>query len=596
MSKDNSDNMAAQNSIQLENAIRAFKEKKPIPKTDLTTYTTEDGTTTSTVERAIKKVRAPAWSKPTDDEFFDKTDPTKPNLKFLKNHLYCEGRLSDEHALYIINSATQILRSEPTLLEVEAPVTVCGDVHGQYYDLMKLFEVGGDPATTRYLFLGDYVDRGYFSIECVLYLWALKMWYPNSIFLLRGNHECRHLTEYFTFKLECQHKYNTKIYDACMASFCTLPLAAVMNKQFLCVHGGLSPELRSLDDIRKLDRFREPPTRGLMCDLLWSDPAEDFGKETTSDRYTVNSVRGCSYFYTYAAACEFLERTGLLSIIRAHEAQDAGYRTYRKTRVNGFPSLMTIFSAPNYLDTYGNKAAVLKYEDNIMNIRQFNSSPHPYWLPNFMDVFTWSLPFVGEKITDMLIAILNICTKEELEEETVLDLNNSTIRSAVTDAREPFVVPSLDQSSSTTSGSTSPGVITPLDRSGSAGGSDEFGDDTTIEERRSAMKNKIMAIGRMSRLFRVLRQEAESLSELKAHTGGKLPSGTLFLGTEGIRQAISTFEEARRADIINEALPPTHEEAAAKEEQARKDQLQKALNEADSDVSMQRLARRLSMG
>jgi serine/threonine-protein phosphatase 2B catalytic subunit len=135
-----------------------------------------------------------------------------------------------------------------------------------------------------------------------------------------------------------------------------------------------------------------------MCDILWADPLEEFGQEKTNDFFIHNHVRGCSY---------------LLSIIRAHEAQDAGYRMYRKTRTTGFPSVMTIFSAPNYLDVYNNKAAVLKYENNVMNIRQFSKlprssvlslrltvadcTPHPYWLPNFMDVFTWSLPFVGEK-------------------------------------------------------------------------------------------------------------------------------------------------------------------------------------------------------
>lgn len=581
------DDTTAPSSKQLENAIRAVQDKRPVPKIDLTIHQMSDGSEISTVERAVQTVEAPAWSKPTDEEFYDKTDPSKPNLAFLKNHLFRQGRLTDEQALFIINSTTEILRKEPTLLEVSAPVTVCGDIHGQYYDLMKLFEVGGDPATTQYLFLGDYVDRGYFSIECVLYLWALKMWYPNSVFLLRGNHECRHLTEYFTFKLECLHKYNVDIYDACMDSFCTLPLAAVMNRQFLCVHGGLSPELRTLDDLRNLDRFREPPTRGLMCDLLWADPAEDFGKEPTNQLFTRNDVRGCSYFYSYAACCNFIERNNLLSIIRAHEAQDQGYRAYLRTRTTKFPSLMTIFSAPNYLDNYNNKAAVLKYENNIMNIRQFNASPHPYWLPNFMDVFTWSLPFVGEKITDMLIAILNICTKEELEEESATGTDSYSQKHDSTVSPQS---PGQDVSgSSTASSPVSTTARPPLPVS------QKSPEDASLEERRSAMKDKILAIGRMSRMFRVLRTEAESVSELKAHAGGKLPSGTLFLGTEGIRNAIVSFEEAKKADKINEALPPTHDEVVARGERSRQEQIQRAMNEVDQDENIQRLARRLSM-
>ena len=402
----------------------------------------------------------------------------------------------------------------------------------------------------------------------MLYLWALKIWYPNTLWLLRGNHECRHLTDYFTFKLECKHKYSEKIYDACIEAFCALPLAAIMNKQFLCIHGGLSPELHTLDDLKsvrlmkawlrpkpdisQIDRFREPPTQGLMCDILWADPLEEFGQEKTGEYFVHNHVRGCSYFFSYPAACAFLEKNNLLSIIRAHEAQDAGYRMYRKTRTTGFPSVMTIFSAPNYLDVYNNKAAVLKYENNVMNIRQFNCTPHPYWLPNFMDVFTWSLPFVGEKITDMLIAILNTCSREELEEDT----------------------PS-------SSGPISP----PLNSM----------DPESSEFKRRAIKNKILAIGRLSRVFQVLREESERVTELKTATGGRLPAGTLMLGAEGIKQAIHNFEDARKVDIQNERLPPSHEEVERKSAENRRQALDKAATDAENDTTLQSVARRISV-
>lgn len=432
---------------------------------------------------------------------------------------------------------------------------------------MKLFEVGGDPANTRYLFLGDYVDRGSFSTECVLYLWSLKIWYPNTFWLLRGNHECRHLTDFFTFRIECKHKYSEEFYETCLESFCALPLGAVMNSQFLCIHGGLSPDLQTLDDIRSINRFREPPSHGLMCDILWADPLEEFGSEQTDEHFKVNRARGCSYSFSYAATCSFLEKNNLLSVIRAHEAQDAGYRMYRKTKTTGFPSLMTIFSAPNYTDTYHNKAAVLKYENNVMNIRQFNCSPHPYWLPNFMDVFTWSLPFVGSKITEMLIAILNICTKEELDEQTPISGEDSELYRTVSAATA----------------------------AGSRQTSEDKEELEDIEsQNRKALKQKILAIGRVSRMFQLLREESETVSEIKSVIGGPLPSGTLMLGTQGLKDVMSTFDEAKKLDRMNEGMPPSNEDVQREKEILEKEKLERVMHEVDSDEDLQRLARRLS--
>ncbi|KAI9824532.1 MAG: 3',5'-cyclic-nucleotide phosphodiesterase (PDEase) (3':5'-CNP) [Phylliscum demangeonii] len=532
-----------ENKEQIDNAIRALHNKRPVPEIDFTLHTMEDSTQVSTLDRVCKDVQAPAFLKPTDDQLRSAQDPTKPNLPFLKQHLYREGRLTEEQALWIIESGTEVLRAEPNLLEMDAPITVCGDVHGQYFDLMKLFEVGGDPAETRYLFLGDYVDRGYFSIECVLYLWALKIWYPHTLWLLRGNHECRHLTDYFTFKLECKHKYSEKVYEACMTSFCALPLAAVMNKQFLCIHGGLSPELHTLEDLKSIDRFREPPTHGLMCDILWADPLEDFGNERTSEYFVHNHVRGCSYFFSYPAACAFLEKNNLLSVIRAHEAQDAGYRMYRKTRSTGFPSVMTIFSAPNYLDVYNNKAAVLKYENNVMNIRQF--------------------------ITDMLLAILNTCSEEELAEAT--------------------------PSSSSAATSSPPSSSSPLVPGASGTSAVTSAEQEQIDFKRRAIKNKILAIGRLSRVFQVLREESERVTELKTASGGRLPAGTLMLGAEGIKQAINSFEDARKVDLQNERLPPSHDEVTRRSEKDKKEAMDKARREADNDKGLAQIARRISI-
>lgn len=436
-----------------------------------------------------------------------------PNASYLKDHFFNEGRILETHALWIIQTAMAVLRKEPNMVLVSSPMTVCGDIHGQYYDLMKLFEVGGPIGDTTYLFLGDYVDRGDFGIECLLYLYALKIWYPKKVILLRGNHECRHLTEYFTFKRECLHKYSSEVYEACIESFCALPISALVDGKFFCVHGGLSPSLVTLKDLDRMNRFQEPGSHGLLCDLLWSDPIQSFGQEQASgvppgSNFLPNQTRGCSFNYTYEAVCQFLERNNLLTVIRGHEAQDAGFTMYKKTPKKHFPSVITIFSAPNYLDVYHNRAAVLKYANKNITIRQFNSNPHPYWLPNFMDGFTWSLPFVGAKITEMLLAILSICSQEELAD-------------SVSDEEE------------------------------------REDDDEAALARRQQIKNKILAVGKMQMVFQLLREEAESATELMPdEAAGPARIKPDVLGVQGNKiNGIRSFADARRSDLLNERLP-----------------------------------------
>jgi len=378
-----------------------------------------------TTERIID-IPPPASHVLTDEEFF--TSDLFPNIPVITDHLFHEGRIMKKHFMWLLEQTFDILCEERTVISVDAPITVCGDVHGQYYDLLKLLEVGGDPAETNYLFLGDYVDRGNFSVECVILLFCYKICYSESFFLLRGNHECRHLTEYFTFKNECKMKYDMEIYDSIMDCFDTLPLAAVMNRQFLCLHGGLSPEMHSIDDIAVIDRFTEPPVSGIMCDILWADPMENFSPDVRL-HFNRNSLRGCSFTYSHKAVCEFLDKNKLLSIIRAHEAQDAGYCMHTKNDKTGFPALITLFSAPNYLNSYHNKGAVLRYENNIINIRQFNESPHPYFLPGFMNVFNWSLPFIADKVSDLIKIILSLVDDSEAEQkELTIEARRDALR------------------------------------------------------------------------------------------------------------------------------------------------------------------------
>lgn len=276
----------------------------------------------------------------------------------LLEHLFVEYLTTKDDAKKLIMAASRFMEAEPNLLYLEDPLTIVGDIHGQFFDVKEIFRLGGNPATTKYLFLGDYVDRGAYGIEVLLAIYALKINFPNTIFLLRGNHECRQMTAFHDFRDECIRKYDQEVYELIMQSFDKMPIGCIINGQFLAVHGGISPELQTALDINKLDRFKEPPQYGAICDLLWSDPVDsETGAQDSVWKF--NQSRNCSYYFGVQAVATFLAKNNLMSIIRAHEAQFEGFKAYVWAN-SDFPQVITVFSAPNYCGTYANKGAIMK--------------------------------------------------------------------------------------------------------------------------------------------------------------------------------------------------------------------------------------------
>lgn len=500
-------------------------------------------------DRPVKEVPLPPAQLLTADIYYEKNG--LPNIDVLFGHLTLEGALAQELLLDIISKASDLLREEPNMLKLNDPITVVGDIHGQYYDLIKLLEVGGKPEETQYIFLGDYVDRGSFSVEVVAAMYSLKIRYPKQVRMLRGNHECRQMTSFFNFREECEYKYDLSVYNAFMDSFDNLPLAATINGKFLVVHGGLSPDLTQLKGINKINRFTEPPKEGLLCDLLWSDPLEPKDGEQrpvakkNSPPFIPNEVRGCSFFYSFDGVATFLKKNQLLSVIRAHEAQLEGYKMHKTNPATGFPLVITIFSAPNYCDVYNNKGAILKFDNSTLNILQFNCSPHPYHLPNFMDVFTWSMPFVIEKVTEMLYYIL-----QEQGEPGVEDI-------ALPELSTPFDHNrgSLTKSQNETV-EMAQRLAAHLEGLGGGEGSKAEDDQKVDQEMRDRMRKKVRTIARMARMFKTLRQENETIIRLKGVCPGhKLAPGILLAGKERLTSELELFGHAQGIDLVNEKRP-----------------------------------------
>lgn len=258
--------------------------------------------------------------------------------------------LSEPEVQALCNAAKSILEDECNVPNIPSPVTVVGDIHGQFYDLMELFQIGGFAPDTNYLFMGDYVDRGYYSVECVTLVVLLKVRFRNRVTILRGNHESRQITQVYGFYDECMRKYsNASVWNYFTELFDYLPLAATVDDRIFCPHGGLSPSLENVDQIRSLDRVQEVPHEGPICDLMWSDPDDRMGWGI--------SPRGAGYTFGQDITQRFNYNNGFKFIVRAHQLVMDGYNWTHDQ------SLVTVFSAPNYCYRCGNMAAIMEVEE-----------------------------------------------------------------------------------------------------------------------------------------------------------------------------------------------------------------------------------------
>uniref|UniRef100_A0AC34FL20 Protein-serine/threonine phosphatase n=1 Tax=Panagrolaimus sp. ES5 TaxID=591445 RepID=A0AC34FL20_9BILA len=288
------------------------------------------------------------------------------SLEFMKDliaHFKAEKKLPIRYAYKMILAAYNFFRAQDSLIHITVPdkqkFTICGDIHGQFYDLINLFELNGLPSESNpYLFNGDFVDRGSFSVETIFTLLGWKLLYPKHFFMSRGNHESDSLNKMYGFEGEVKAKYNAKMSEVFTELFNQLPLVHVINKKILCCHGGLSADENvTLEQLRKLHRARQPPEDGPMCGLLWSDPQDENGISWGPD-----------------ITRKFLEANDLLYIVRSHEVKPEGYERHHDGQV------YTIFSAPNYCDQIGNKGAFINITgDNLYppKITSFEAVPHP---------------------------------------------------------------------------------------------------------------------------------------------------------------------------------------------------------------------------
>jgi len=288
--------------------------------------------------------------------------------KYIETLKKCEY-IMEKEVKFLCEKAKEILIKEENVVNLQSPITICGDIHGQFYDLIELFRIGGEIPDTNYLFLGDFVDRGYNSVETFLLLLALKVRYPQRVTLLRGNHESRQITQVYGFYDECLRKYgSSNVWKYCTEIFDLLILAAVIDNKVFCVHGGLTPKIQTIGEIRNINRVQEIPHDGPMCDLLWSDPEEIDDWE--------NNPRGAGVIFGVKQVDKFLKDNNIDNIVRAHQLIMEGYKLHFDSKV------ITIWSAPNYCYRCGNVAAILELDENLKReYKKFNAAPEDFKEP-----------------------------------------------------------------------------------------------------------------------------------------------------------------------------------------------------------------------
>ncbi|KAK9103755.1 hypothetical protein Sjap_021009 [Stephania japonica] len=260
-------------------------------------------------------------------------------------------QLSEQEIQQLCATSREIFLSQPNLLELEAPIKICGDIHGHYGDLLRLLFSGGLPPKANYLFLGNYVDHGMLSIETICLLFAYKIKYPDKFFLLRGNHECSSVNCNSGFYNECKTRFNIQLWKVFNDCFNCMPVAAIIDEKTLCLHGGLSPDLQNLDQIKNIRRPTDVPDSGLLCDLLWA------GRHIDVKGWGMNR-RGVSCTFGADIVEEFVTKHDLDVICRSCQVAKNGYEIFADKR------MVTIFSASNFRGMYNNAAGMMTINED----------------------------------------------------------------------------------------------------------------------------------------------------------------------------------------------------------------------------------------